>query len=104
MAKSYDYWLNHAKNPDFALRPYLHTGLGRLYMEMGRKTDAITEFKMALKNNPKYLKAYKSIIDAYIKLGDSKNAQLYLDQGMRVKRLKAFKRRQEEIDTLAKKP
>lgn len=105
MANSYTYWLNHAQNPKFALRPYIHTDLGRLYMEMNQKSSAIQEFKMALKHNPKYVKAYKSIIDAYMAIGDLANAQQYLDKGLSIKEnSKSLKRRQSKLNKLEQKP
>ena len=71
--EGYTYWISHAKNPNFGMLPYLHTGLGDLYFEIGKKAEAISEYQLALKKNPKYLKAYKSIIDALVKRIDDLN-------------------------------
>ena len=98
--EGYTYWISHAKNPNFAMLPYLHTGLGDLYFEIGKKAEAISEYQLALRKNPKYLKAYKSIIDAFINLKQYDNAQYYLDQAMAIKAHKAFKRRQEKLNKL----
>jgi len=98
--EGYTYWISHAKNPNFALLPYLHTGLGGLYFEMGKKPDAISQFLLAIKKNPKYLKAYKGLIDAFIDLKQYDNAQLYLNKAMTIKPHKAFKRRQVKLNKL----
>ena len=98
--RGYTYWISHSKNPNFGLLPYLHTGLGGLYFEMGKRQEAINEYNFALNKNPKYLKAYKGIIDAYINIGDLTTAQNYLDKALSIKKLKAFKRRQTEINKL----
>ena len=98
--EGYIYWLSNAKNPNFGLRPYLHTGLGNVYFEIGKKAEAIREYQLALKKNPKYLKAYKSLIDAFIDLKQYDNAQHYLDKAMAIKPHKAFKRRQEKLNKL----
>lgn len=98
--EGYTYWISNAKNPKFGMLPYLHTGLGQLYFEMGKKAEAIGEYQIALKKNPKYLKAYKSIIDAFIDLKQYDNAQHYLDKAMAIKPHKAFKRRQKKLNTL----
>lgn len=99
-SKDYTYWISHAKNPNFGMLPYLHTGLGQLYFEMGKKAEAISEYQLALKKNPKYLKAYKSLIDAFIDLKQYDNAQYYLDKAMAIKTHKAFKRRQQKLNKL----
>ncbi|MEZ0186522.1 MAG: type IV pilus biogenesis/stability protein PilW [Candidatus Reddybacter sp.] len=98
--RGYTYWISHSKNPNFGLLPYLHTGLGGLYFEMGKRLEAINEYNIALSKNPKYLKAYKGIIDVYISIGDLTNAQHYLDRALSIKELKAFKKRQAEINKL----
>ena len=98
--KGYTYWISHSKNPKFGLLPYLHTGLGGLYFEMGKRLDAINEYNIALSKNPKYLKAYKGIIDVYIDIGDLTSAQDYLDKALSIKKLKAFKKRQAKINKL----
>lgn len=98
--EGYTYWISNAKNPDFGLLPYLHTGLGDLYFEIGKKAEAVTQFKLALRKNPKYLKAYKSIIDAFIDLKQYDNAQYYLDKAIAIKPHKAFKRRQQKLNNL----
>lgn len=98
--EGYTYWISHAKNPNFGMLPYLHTGLGELYFEMGKKAEAIKEYQLALNKNPKYLKAYKNIIDAFIDLKQYDNAQYYLNKAMAIKSHKAFKRRQKKLNTL----
>jgi|TARA_R110002050_G_scaffold18828_1_gene54633 tetratricopeptide (TPR) repeat protein len=98
--EGYTYWISHAKNPNFGMLPYLHTGLGELYFEMGNKAEAIKEYQLALNKNPKYLKAYKNIIDAFIDLKQYDNAQYYLDKAMAIKPHKAFKKRQKKLNTL----
>ncbi|OUS15916.1 hypothetical protein A9Q88_09185 [Gammaproteobacteria bacterium 50_400_T64] len=98
--EGYTYWISHAKNPKFGMLPYLHTGLGQLYFEMGKKPEAIREYQLAIKKNPKYLKAYKSLIDAFIDLKQYDNAQYYLDKAMAIKSHKAFKRRQAKLNKL----
>lgn len=98
--EGYTYWISHAKNPKFGMLPYLHTGLGELYIEMGNKGGAIQEFHKAIAKNPKYLKAYKAMIDALISINDLDGAQQYLDKAMSIKQHKAFKRRQVKIDKL----
>ena len=98
--EGYTYWISHAKNPKFGMLPYLHTGLGQLYFEMGNKPEAIREYQIAIKKNPKYLKAYKSLIDAFIDLKQYDNAQYYLDKAIAIKPHKAFKRRQEKLNKL----
>jgi tetratricopeptide (TPR) repeat protein len=100
--EGYTYWLANAKNPNFALRPYLHTGLGQLYFDMGKKAEAIGQYQLALKKNPKYLKAYKSLIDAFIDLKQYDNAQYYLNKAIAIKPHKAFKRRQQKLNKLIK--
>lgn len=99
-SEGYTYWISHAKNPKFGMLPYLHTGLGELYIEMGNKGGAIQEFHKAIAKNPKYLKAYKAMIDALISIDDLDGAQQYLDKAMSIKQHKAFKRRQVKIDKL----
>ena len=98
--EGYTYWISHAKNPKFGMFPYLHTGLGDLYFEMGKKSEAISEYLLAIKKNTKYLKAYKSLIDAFIDLKQYDNAQYYLDKAMAIKPHKAFKRRQVKLNKL----
>jgi len=100
LTEGYTYWVSHAKNPNFGMLPYLHTGLGQLYFEIGKKSEAIEQYLLALKKNPKYLKAYKSLIDAFIDLKQYDNAQYYLDKAMAIKPHKAFKRRQEKLNKL----
>jgi len=96
----YRYWISRAKNPNFGMLPYLHTGLGELYFEIGKKPEAINEFMLALKKNPKYLKAYRSLIDAFIDTKQYDSAQFYLDKAIAIKPNKAFKRRQEKLNKL----
>jgi len=98
--EGYTYWISHAKNPNFGMLPYLHTGLGELYFEIGKKAEAISQYQLALKKNPKYLKAYKSLIDAFIDLKQYDNAQYYIDKAMTIKPHKAFKRRQVKLNKL----
>ncbi|MEZ0154843.1 MAG: tetratricopeptide repeat protein [Candidatus Reddybacter sp.] len=98
--RAYTYWISHSKNPNFGLLPYLHTGLAGLYFEMGKRLEAIQEYNLALHKNPKYLKAYKGLIDVYIDLGDLESAQKYLDHALTIKKLKSFKRREKEINKL----
>lgn len=80
--------------------PYLHTGLGELYFEIGKNAEAINEYLLALKKNPKYLKAYRSLIDVFIDIKQYDSAQFYLDKAMAIKPNKAFKRRQEKLNKL----
>lgn len=103
MTKNYTYWITHAKDPNFGLLPYLHTGLGELYFEIGRDLDAVQEFMIAVSKNPRYLRAYKGLINAQIKIGDIESAQQNLNQAQSIKKLKAFKRSQSKIDELKKK-
>ena len=98
--RGYTYWISHAKNPNFGMLPYLYTGRGQLYFEIGKKADAIREYLLAIEKNPKYLKAYKSLIDAFIDLKQYDNAQDFIDTAMAIKPHKAFKRRQEKLNKL----
>lgn len=100
MTGGFTYWLNNIKNPDFKLLPYIYVGYGDLLNEIGDSGKAITQYTNALKRNPKSIKAYKGLIDTYIKLGMLKEAEEAVNSALKIKETKSLHRRKKKIEKL----
>ena len=98
--EGFTYWLSHIKNPDFKLLPYIYVGYGDLLNEIGDSGKAITQYINALERDPKYIKAYKGLIDTYIKLGMLEDAEQAVNSALKIKKTKSLLRRKKEIEKL----
>lgn len=64
-------------------RAMLHCSLGQIYLRQDKIINALSEFRAAVRFNPKYSQAYEFISRIYQRAGDIQNSRIY--------RLKAFR-------------
>ncbi len=98
--EGFTYWLKNIGDPNFKLLPYIYVGYGDLLEEIGDSGNAIIQYTNALKRKPKYIKAYKGLIDAYIKLGMLKEAEQTVNYALKIKETKSLLRRKKKIEEL----
>jgi len=97
--EGFTYWIKHAQ-PGFKLLPTIHSKYGDLLNEIGDTNRAIIEYKNALNENPKYIKAYQGLIDSYIKVGLLKEAKKTVNTALQIKESKSLLKRKNKIDKL----
>jgi tetratricopeptide (TPR) repeat protein len=67
------------------LYPELHTRWGWALGEKGQAGEAIQQFKLAMKRNPKYTPAYAKLSDLYIEANQPDEAKKILESGLKAK-------------------
>lgn len=79
---NYEYTIN-ASEKSFWLLPQMRLEAGRMYLQMGRKSEAVNHFARAVAANPSYLPAYLPLIDVYKELGSPQSALDVATSGLR---------------------
>ena len=79
---NYMYVINAAEK-SFWMRPQIHLEIGRVYLQMGKKGEALGQFQQAINMNPQFQQAYMPLIDAYRQLGDNASALDMAKTGLR---------------------
>jgi len=97
--EGFTYWIEHT-GPDFKLLPYLYSGYGDLLNEIGNTNQAIIQYQNSLQKNPRYIKAYKGLINSYIKIGALKEAEATVNTALKIKKTKSLVRQKQKIDKL----
>lgn len=90
MSEGYTYWLKHIRDPNYKLLPYIYVAYGDHLNEIGDTGKAIAQYQAALNKDPKYIKAYKGLIDTYIKLGMLKQAEESVNAALKIKETKSL--------------
>ena len=67
------------------LFPELHTRMGWAYGERGDVSDAISQFQLVIKTQPKYAPAYAQLSDLYVKIKQPGEARKVLEAGLKAK-------------------
>lgn len=78
--KEFNYIL--IRHQHFPLKPFLLVNMAKLYIILSRYNEAISNYKAAIKENPKFSRAYADLIDLYIKLKDKGSARQILTAGL----------------------
>ncbi len=79
---------------NFILIPELHVKKGQAMIGLGHISKAIGEFKSAIKIKPKYSAPYLALSQHYLKIGDKKQAESWLQEGIKsIPKSKALKRK-----------
>ncbi len=73
------YW-----KPNYILSPQVHVNKGKAMIGLGRINQALNEFKTAIKIKPKYSAPYIALSNFYLKIGDSKQAEAWLQKGIKM--------------------
>ncbi|HUJ78890.1 MAG TPA: tetratricopeptide repeat protein [Nitrospiria bacterium] len=73
-AQAIEAYQSALKNPLYVTPEIPHTNLGMLYVKQKRVTDAIREFREAMRINPRYPVSYFQLGKLYIDLGMSEEA------------------------------
>lgn len=60
----FEYMVSHER-PDFAMRAELYANRGEILKLMGKPGEAIRSLEIALRANPKYVRAYSLLADVY---------------------------------------
>lgn len=96
------YAIEHSKNPNYPLLPFLHTERGDLLKEIGRYPEAIQSFNSAIQKNKKYMRAYAMLADTYILTKQYDEAEKIVNEGLKYNESPAFLKKLEKIKALNK--
>lgn len=102
MIESTTYAIQHSKDPNYQLLPFLHTERGETLIEMGRYPEAIQSFYSAIQKNKKYIRAYAMLADTYILTKQYDEAEKVINEGLKYKESSALSKRLEKIKALKK--
>ncbi len=98
------YALEHAKSPDYALIPFLRSERAILLRDIGKPGDAISDFEIAIKNNPKFIPAYTGLTDTYISLKQYDDAKKTIERALAHNpNTKSLQKKLEKINSLQRK-
>ncbi len=87
-----------ALKPDFTMGAELFTNRGEVYKLMGRRADAIKDFRQATKMNPAFVRAYLQLADVLAENKDRTHALEAVSEGLRhVPKSTALQRRYLEL-------
>lgn len=93
----FEYMFTHS-SPTFWMRPEMHVQKGKLLASAKRTVEAVNEFEMALKDNPKYLEAHVALSDLYKNTGQPSKSITALEQALQLApNNKALQRRYNEL-------
>lgn len=81
--KQMKYVSGPCNTPKCRLYPELHTRWGWALAEQGNAGDAVREYQLSIKGNPKYTLAYARLSDLYSTLKQYDNARRVLEEGLR---------------------
>ena len=79
---NYEYTIN-ASEKTFWLLPQMRVEAGRMYLQIGKKGEAVQHFTRAISANPAYMPAYMPLIEVYKELGSSQSALEVATSGLR---------------------
>ncbi|CAL1239285.1 protein of unknown function [Candidatus Methylocalor cossyra] len=81
----FQYMEDQCSSPEtFVLMPEILTNKARVLVELGRMPEAAQYFEKALRMNPRYVPAYRSLSDLYLRAKQKEAARQLLDYGIKV--------------------